>query len=263
LTCAALTICLALFFTMTAAYPAAADGGKSLVLVAGATGRTGQEVVKQLLAQNYRVRALVRDRAKAAELFASSVEYAVGDVRETATLPAAMKGVIYVISTIGSSRDDPTNFPEQVDYGGNKNLAGAAKAAGVKQFLLVSAMGVTHPEDMRIEPPGRPSRPGVLQWKLKGEEAVRSSGLVYTVIRPAGLGDKPGGRQGIKVQQGDKPIEGDFRDRMIQRADVAAVLINALGNPDAFNKTFEVMGDPTKPSVDWTSFFKPLTTDKK
>ncbi|MBI2821382.1 MAG: NAD(P)H-binding protein, partial [Acidobacteria bacterium] len=62
-----------------------------LVLVAGATGRTGQEVVKQLLARNYRVRGLVRNQPKAAEIFGSSVQYAVGDVREVATLPAAMK----------------------------------------------------------------------------------------------------------------------------------------------------------------------------
>ena len=99
---------------------------KPLVLVAGATGRTGQNIVKQLLTGNYRVRGLVRDRAKAEEIFGSSIEYAVGDVREPATLSGATKGAAYVVCAIGSSRDDPTNSPEQVDYRGVANLVDAA-----------------------------------------------------------------------------------------------------------------------------------------
>jgi uncharacterized protein YbjT (DUF2867 family) len=242
---------------------AGGDGQKPLVLVAGATGRTGKEVVKQLLARNYRVRGLVRDQAKAAEIFGSSVQYAVGDVREAATLPAAMKDVTYVISAIGSTRDDPANSAEQVDYGGVKNLADAAKAAGIRHFVLVSAMGVTRPEE--VVPEGRPSRgrPGTSRWKLKGEDHLRASGLTYTVVRPGGLGDKPGGQQGITVEQGDKPIEGDPRARMIQRANLATVLANAMGNPDAYNKTFEVTGDLSTQSVDWDHFFKPLAKDKR
>ena len=242
---------------------ASGDGQKPLILVAGATGRTGQEVVKQLLARHYRVRGLVRDRARAVEMFGSSIQYAVGDVREVATLPAAMKDATYVICAIGSTRDDPTNSPEQVDYGGVKNLADAAKAAGVRQFVLVSAMGVTRPDE--AVPEGRPSRgrPGTGLWKLKGEDHLRASGLTYTVVRPAGLGDKPGGLQGIKVDQGDKPLEGDPRARMIPRADLATVLVNALGNPDAFGKTFEVTGDASTQSVDWAHFFKSLAKDKR
>ncbi len=64
----------------------ASNGNASVVLVAGATGGIGQEVVDQALAQGYVVRALVRDEAKARMLFGDRVQYVVGDVREPRSL---------------------------------------------------------------------------------------------------------------------------------------------------------------------------------
>jgi len=74
-----------------------------LVLVAGATGGTGSEVVKELLASGYRVRAFVRDADKARASLGDHVEYVVGDVRERATIDAALDGVSALISTIGAA----------------------------------------------------------------------------------------------------------------------------------------------------------------
>src|SRR5688500_602395 len=56
------------------------DAGKPLLLIVGATGGTGQEVVSQALARGYAVRVLVRDEDKARTLFGDQVAYAVGDV---------------------------------------------------------------------------------------------------------------------------------------------------------------------------------------
>lgn len=255
------------FFAADGAVAASEDSQKSLVLVAGATGRTGEDIVKQLLAENYRVRGLVRDRVKAEQMFGSSIEYAVGDVRETATLPAAMKGAAYVVCAIGSTRGDPTNSPEQVDYRGVANLADAARAAGVRQFVLMSAMGVTHPDEMLRQGRERPSGPGLpppglLELKLKGENHLRASGLNYTIVRSAGLARVPGGQQGIKAEQGDKPRDSKAPLAMISREDIATVLVKALGNPDAYGKTFEVMSDAATQSVDWANFFKRLVKDR-
>src|SRR5688500_17586722 len=101
---------------------------KGLVLIAGATGGTGQAAVEQALEKGYSVRVLVRDREKAATLFGDRVTYAIGDVREPRTLRGAVRGVRYVISAVGSSgARDPENSPELVDYGGVKALAEAAK----------------------------------------------------------------------------------------------------------------------------------------
>jgi uncharacterized protein YbjT (DUF2867 family) len=228
-----------------------------LVLVAGATGRTGQEVVKQLLAEKYRVRALVRDEAKARELFADTVEYFSGDVKEAAKLKDVARGASYVISALGSnSRREPTNLPELVDYGGVKNLVDEAKAAGVKQFVVVSAMGVTNPDHALNK-----MLNNIMKWKLEGENYLRASGLPYTIVRPGGLTATPGGEHGVKAYQGDKLGDGKSAPGTIPRADVATVCVRALGNPDAVGKTLEVLSDPDSKTVDWRAFFQPLARD--
>jgi uncharacterized protein YbjT (DUF2867 family) len=229
------------------------DPSKPLVLVAGATGGTGQEVIEQALAKGYRVRALVRDDAKARTLFGDRVQYALGDVREPRTLRGAVKGADYVISALGSNAQrDPENSPERVDYQGVKSLAEAAKAAGVKHFVLVSSMGVTHPEHELNK-----TLDNILQWKLKGELALRATGINYTIVRPGGLSNEPGGREGLKVMQGD--IEGS--EGRISRADVASVLVNALGLPEAYGLTFEIVGDAGAPRIDWASLYQGLKRD--
>lgn len=226
--------------------------GEPLVLVAGATGGTGQAVVEQALERGYRVRVLVRDADKARTLFGDRVAYAVGDVREPRTLRAPMRSVRYVVCALGSSNArDPQNGPQRVDYEGVKALAEAARAAGVQHFVLTSAMGVTNPDHQvnRIFD-------NLLQWKLRGENALRETGLNYTIVRPGRLTIEEGGRQGIKVMQGDPQ---DVSGR-IPRDDVAAVLVNALGRPDAYGKTFEIVSEGD-PAVDWTTFFAKLKPD--
>ena len=74
---AALTLMLASACAMSGP-KGASNGNASVVLVAGATGGTGQEVVDQALEKGYRVRALVRDEAKARMLFGDRVQYVVG-----------------------------------------------------------------------------------------------------------------------------------------------------------------------------------------
>ena len=86
-------------------------GAADLVLVAGATGGTGQQVVRELKAAGYTVRALVRDPAAARGVLGDGVEYAQGDVRERPTIDAALKGVRYAISAIGATRKYPANGP--------------------------------------------------------------------------------------------------------------------------------------------------------
>ncbi len=234
-----------------------ADVSAPLVLVAGATGRTGKEVVKQLQAGNYRVRALVRDEAAARAQLGEGIEYVKGDMREAATLQGVADGAKFVVSAVGSnSRKDPTNTPELVDYGGVKNLVDVAKAAGVKQFVLMSSMGVTQPDHMLNK-----MLNNVLQWKLKGEDYLRASGVPYTIVRPGGLTEAPGGAQEIVAEQGDKPMDPKAPPLMIPRADVATVIVRALGNPAALGKTLEISGKAGTAPADWNAFFAALKKD--
>jgi len=226
--------------------------GAGVVLVAGGTGRTGREVVTQLLERGHTVRVLSRTEESVRSAFGDAVEVAVGDVRDADTLPAALTGVRYVISTIGSNRRaDPTSTPEAVDYRGVKSLVDASLAANVEHFVLVSSIGVT-----QLTRPLNRMSDNILIWKALGENSLRFSGLNYTIVRPGGLADEPGGITGLRVGQGDTMPDGS-----IPRADVATVCIEALGNPAANRKTLEVVRDPDTDSVDWAGFFAPLAED--
>ena len=219
-----------------------------LVLVAGATGGTGNEVVRELLANGYRVRAFVRDEGKARASFGDDIEYAVGDVRESATIIAALDGVDALISAVGAGRGEPGNGPEFVDYGGVRNMAEAA--TGLQQFVLVSSIGVTH-EDHALNKMFN----NVLLWKFKGEEALRASGVPYTIVRPGGLLNEPGGQQAIILSQGDDGTG------TIPRADLARVCVAALGSVAALNKTFEVTTGRLSSNDSLDAGFLALTAD--
>lgn len=228
-----------------------AQAAGDLVLVAGATGRTGQLIVRDLNAAGYRVRALVRDPASAKAVLGDTVEYATGDVRQPQTVAAAMQGARYTIAAIGATRKDPANSPEFVDFQGIRNLADAAAAAKLEQIVIVSSSGVTHKDHMLNKVFNN-----VLLWKAEGEAAVRASGVPYTIVRPGGLTDKPGGESGIRLEQGDQGTG------VISRADVARVCVAALSAPAARDRTFELYSAPPPPVTDWNALFAPLKPDE-
>ena len=221
-----------------------------LVLVAGATGRTGQQVVRELDAAGYRVRALVRDPAAARSVFGDKVEYATGDVRQRPTLDAALRGVRFAISAIGATRQDPANSPQFVDFEGVRNLAEAAAAAKLDQLVIVSSAGVTHKDHVLNR-----MFDNVLIWKGRGEDAVRASGVPYTIVRPGGLSDKPGGEHGVRLEQGDSGTG------FVPRTDVARVCVAALKSPAARNRTFELYGGQGPADSDWEAVLGKLAPD--
>ncbi len=222
-----------------------------LILVAGATGRTGAEIVRELQVAGYRVRAFVRDMERAREKLGDDVEYALGDVRDRATIDGALDGVGALISAIGAGRGDPSNGPEFVDYGGVKNLAQAAAAADLRRMVLVSSGGVTQEDHILNK-----MFDNVLLWKFKGEEALRTSGAAYTIVRPGGLTNAPGAEFEVLFLQGDK------ESGAIPRADVARVCVAALDSEDARNKTFEIISGKNPPSADFSESFARLAPDQ-
>ena len=235
---------------VTAADASAEESARPLVLVAGATGKTGSLTVAQLQAKGYPVRAFVRNAAKAAERLGPDVETAVGDLRDPASIAAALDGVGVVINAAGSgvpAADD--NMPEHVDFEGARNLADAAAAAGVGHYVLVSSMGVTH-DDHQLNRLFN----NILMWKRKGEDAVAASGIPYTIIRPGGLNDGPGNEQTVIFEQGD--IMG--MNKAISRTDVARVTVAAVKDEEARNKVFEIYARDGEPQSDFSGEFAAL-----
>ena len=206
------------------------------VLVAGATGRTGQLVVRRLQAHGIDFQLFVRSGEKAVELFGPEIvdRLVIGSVLSDEEVEAAVRNIDALICAIGGNVMEPdAPPPSAIDRDGVIRLARAAKAAGVETFVLISSLGVTHPE----HPLNKYGR--VLDMKLAGEEAVRKlygeAGFRYTILRPGGLLNSPAFRHELCFETGDR-ISGS-----ISRGDVAEAAIISLWHPKAENRTFELI----------------------
>ena len=229
----------------------ASIASNELILVGGATGQTGRLVVQLLREQGYRVRGLTRDKESAIKQFGTEIEWVEADVRNPDTLQPAFDGVNKFISAIGASNRDPENGPEQVNYIGVKNLVDAAKSNRVKRFVLMSSRSVERAVNDLNQAPNDP-----LIWRFKGEEYLRNSGLVYSVVRASGLRNSLGGENGVLLSQTDESGLG-----YVTRADVAAVMVECLANPDARGKTFKVFNVLADDPESWRDDFAELQTD--
>lgn len=132
-------------------------------------------------------------------------------------------------------------------------------STALPQFIMVSSAGVTRPGrpglNLAEEPPAvrmNDQLGGILTWKLRGEDAVRASGVPYTIIRPCALTEEPGGKALI-FEQGDN-IRGK-----VSREDIAQLCIEALKESKACNVTFEVKeAENSVGSQDWRALFSKL-----
>lgn len=121
----------------------------SPVLVVGATGSLGGQVVDELLKRDKKVRALVRPATDPGALEKKGVEIARGDMLDLDSLIAAMTGADAVITTAAGYTRGGKNA-HTIDTTGNANLAEAAARAGVRRFVLTSILtsdqtpGITH-----------------------------------------------------------------------------------------------------------------------
>jgi uncharacterized protein YbjT (DUF2867 family) len=228
-----------------------------LVLVAGASGRAGTYVVRQLKAQGVPFRAMTRSRADAEKRLGADfvgVDWVECDVRDPAQVARAMQGAGFVISVIGANQVAGDNSAEFVDYGGVRNLVDVAVRAKVRRFVLLTAIGVTDPDH-----PFNKATKGALGWRLKGEEYLRASGLDYTIVRPGGLVNEPAGQKGLRLEQGDawRPLVRST----LSRDDLSLVLIEALRQPGASRVTFELVNDASLPPGAWRDRFATLEPD--
>jgi uncharacterized protein YbjT (DUF2867 family) len=240
-----------------------AGSGPATVLVVGG-GQSGAPLARILTERGYAVRVMVRDPARATGLPAG-VEIVQGDATRPASLPAGFAGADYVISTIGAAcvanqPFPPGAGPADIDYLGVANLADAARAAGAKQFVLISALGAgdTNPKNRLNELCGM-----AIDYKGRGEARVRDAGVPYTIVRPGGL--KPFPRQPPCVE-GQEPLLLYARDvdrgpGIVCRADVALVAIDALGNPNAVGKTVNLVVDKQLPLDAWRQAWAALPAD--
>lgn len=202
------------------------------ILVAGATGKTGRHIVRQLINNDVPVKALVRDLDQAKTILPTEAEFVLGDVLQPATFESALADCNVLICATGATPSLNPTGPYQVDYQGTKNLVDAAKKQGVEHFILVSSLCVSkffHPLNLFWL---------VLYWKKQAEAYIQKSGISYTIVRPGGLKSEDNS-DNIVMSSADTLFEGS-----IPRAKVAQVCVAALSQPQAKSKIVEIVANP-------------------
>ncbi len=161
------------------------------------------------------------------------IEVIEGSLSSVGANAELMQGADFLISAIGSTKPFNGSEYELVDVKGNKNLALAAKAAGIKQMVVISSVGAGDSK-RALKLIYRLMMGGVIKAKTRLEHAVKTAGIDYTIIRPGGYSQKE--------LSGEAAIgEGGYIGGMINRKLVAKVCVDAIEKPAMKNRTFEVV----------------------
>jgi NADH dehydrogenase len=221
------------------------------VLVTGGTGFIGPHVVHTLRVADTPVRALVRKPAHAGRLAAWGADLATGDVTDQASLRAACDGVDAVVHLVAIIKGRADDF-ERVMSEGTRNVVAAAQEAGVRRFVLASALGLD--ERTKDAVPYFAAK-----WEM--ERAVKESGLEHVIFRPSFVFGSDGGVLPTFIRLARlaplTPIIGPGTQRLqpIWVEDLAHYYARAISEPAAANRTFD-LGGPE--AVSWNEFWERL-----
>lgn len=196
------------------------------VLVAGANGTTGKQIV-QLLSQTqyFKPIAMVRSKDQVHQFEKNGIQTVLGDLEKDVS--HALKNIDKVIFAAGSGGKNVIG----VDQEGAKRLIDSSKKANIKKFVMLSSMGADAPEQAD-------QLKDYLKAKKNADEHLKSSGLNYTIVRPGTLNNEnPTNHIQLQPklsQQGE-----------ISRGDVAQTLVRVLNDDTANKVSFEILNGDT------------------
>ncbi len=199
------------------------------VLVTGGTGFTGSRLIPLLLKNGIQVRALVRPTSDRSPLSALTVEWAAGDLSDTQALISALRGVDALVNIAS------------LGFGHAESIVRAAKEAGVKRGLFISTTAIFTQLNA-----------GSKSIRLAAEEAIQTSGLDYTILRPTMIYGSPRDRNMWRLIRLLRitPImlifgDGESLQQPIFVDDVANAVLLALQNDGTIRKSYNIAGkDP-------------------
>jgi uncharacterized protein YbjT (DUF2867 family) len=229
-----------------------------MILVAGATGLVGREICRLLLEKKKPVRAIVRTSSNqelVSDLKSRGAEVVIADFKDPVSLTAACRNVQSVVSTVSStvSRQAGDSI-ETVDRRGQIALIDAAKAAGVRRFVLVS---FNHQK--------APAKCALTEAKDAAEQHLMKSGMEYTILRPSVFMEvwlSPA--LGFDAAAGTATIYGAGKNPIswISLFDVAAFAAEVVENPSARNEIIEIGGPDALAPLEVVRIFEETTGRK-
>jgi uncharacterized protein YbjT (DUF2867 family) len=222
-----------------------------MILLTGATGFVGGHVARVLRDAGKPVRCLVRNRRSAEHLERLGCELAEGDMTDAASLRGAAESVATVVHLVAIRQGKPEQF-ERIMSRGTRDLLDAARDAGVRRFVLMSALGTSEQTKDLVPYYGA-------KWDM--EQAVQGSGLPYAIFRPSFVFGPDGGilptfRKLAKLAP-ITPIIGSGEQRLqpIWVDDVAAYFLRAVDLDIGTGRTFEIGGPDV---VSWNELWARL-----
>jgi nucleoside-diphosphate-sugar epimerase len=209
------------------------------VVIAGGHGKIALILEHLLAARGDSAAGLIRNPAQEADLTAVGAQALVIDLESASAEAVAeqLRGADAVVFAAGAGPGSGAARKETVDRDAAILLADAARTAGVRRYVMISAMGAANPPS-----PGQPGQDPVfaayLRAKAAADDAVRARPeLDWTIVRPGVLTDDPG--------NGMVRIAESTGRGAIPRADVAAVLLAVLDAPATIGQTFELISGNT------------------
>ena len=220
------------------------------VLVTGGTGFVGPHVVRAIAERGHDLKLLVRDSTRSRELPGQPV---VGEMTNTVSLQHAVEGVEAVVHLVAIRQGKEEQFRRVMEQG-TRDLVSAARDAGVRRIVLMSALGTTE---------GTKDLVPYYHAKWEMEQAVKGSGVDHVIFRPSFVFGRDGGilptfRKLAKLTPATPVIgSGEQRIQPIWVDDVALYFAEALDKPETTNRTFDLGGPDI---VSWNDFWQRLRT---
>jgi uncharacterized protein YbjT (DUF2867 family) len=202
-----------------------------VVAIAGGHGQIALRLTRLLSERGDEVRSLIRNPDHADDVRDAGGDPVVCDLEEAddALVANAVRDADAVVFAAGAGPGSGPQRKGTMDLGGAVKLIAAAKASGIRRYVMVSSINAD------------PNRQGddtfsvYLRAKGEADAALASSGLDYTIVRPGPLTNDPGtGRVALDAGRGD-----------VTRDDVAAVVAAVLDEPGTIGRTFDLSGGDT------------------
>jgi uncharacterized protein YbjT (DUF2867 family) len=223
------------------------------VFITGATGFVGPAVANAIVDAGHEVRVLERKPGAWREAGIRCMAAVQGDVTDSETIRRAVRDIDVVVHLVAIRQGKPEQF-ERVMIGGTRNLVAAAKEAGGRRFVLMSALGVNE-QTKDLVP--------YYKSKWTEEQETKASGLEHVIFRPSFIFGRDGGiLPTFKKLAKLAPVtgiigSGEQKIQPIWVDDVGADYAQAIDKPEAANRTFELGGPEV---VSWNEFWQRLRT---